>query len=137
VNGTFTTTYRDQDTTVTARTYDIETRAMIPVFGGSVISSASPNPFSEKTMISVVVRAKYEDPNAEFPTAIPADVNVSVFDVLGRRVKRLYSDRVGAQVLTLQWDGTNENLERVPAGVYFIQALAAEAEGVTKVVIVR
>jgi len=137
VNGTFTTTYRDQDTTVTARTYDIETRAMIPVLGGSVISRASPNPFNERTMVSIVVRATYDDPSAEFSAAVQADVNVTVFDVLGRHVKRLYSDRVGAQVLTLQWDGTNENFERVPAGVYFIKALAADVEGVTKVVIVR
>jgi flagellar hook assembly protein FlgD len=88
-------------------------------------------------MVSIVVRATYDDPSAEFSAAVQADVNVTVFDVLGRHVKRLYSDRVGAQVLTLQWDGTNENFERVPAGVYFIKALAADVEGVTKVVIVR
>lgn len=135
--GKFTTTYRDQDTTVTAATHEIETRAMIPVFGENVISRATPNPFSEKTTLSVIVRAAYKDPDATFPKAIPTDVDVSVFDVLGRRVKRLYSDRVGAQVITLQWDGTNEHLERVPAGVYFVKALAADVEGSTKVVVVR
>jgi flagellar hook assembly protein FlgD len=62
---------------------------------------------------------------------------VSVFDVLGRRVKRLYADQTRTQVITVQWDGTNDRLERVPAGVYFIKALAAGLEGSTKVVIVH
>jgi hypothetical protein len=39
--------------------------------------------------------------------------------------------------LTLIWDGTNENLEKVPAGVYFVKAFAGGVEGATKVVVVR
>ena len=137
VAGTFTTTYHDEDTTVTTRTYDIETRSMIPVPEGSIVSGASPNPFRERTMVSVVIPTTYDDPEAQFPKAIPTDTNVWVYDVLGRRVKRLYSERVVGQVLTLVWDGTNENLENVPAGVYFVKAFAGGVEGATKVVVVR
>lgn len=137
VDGTFTTAYQGADTTVTTRTYDIETRSMIPVPEGSIVSGASPNPFRERTMVSVIVPTTYDDPNAQFPHSIPTDTNVWVYDVLGRRVTRLYSDRVVGQVLTLTWDGTNENRERVPAGVYFVKAFSGEAEGTTKVVVVR
>ena len=137
VQGTFNTPYHGADTTVTTRTYDIETRSMIPVAEGAIVSGASPNPFGERTMVSVIVPTTYDDPDAQFPKAIPTDTNVWVYDVLGRKVKRLYSERVVGQVLTLVWDGTNENSEQVPAGVYFVKAFSGGAEGTTKVVVVR
>jgi hypothetical protein len=137
IDGTFTTDYHGADTTVTTRTYDIETRSMIPISAGSLVSEASPNPFRDRTMISVIVPTTYDNPSAQFPKSIPTDTNVSVYDVLGRRVKRLYSERVVGQVLTLIWDGTNENQEKVPAGVYFVKAFSGEAEGATKAVVVR
>jgi len=137
VDGTFTATYQGADTTVTTRSYDIETRSMIPIPEGGVVSEASPNPFRDRTMVSVIVPTTYDDPDAQFPKAIPTDTNVWVYDVLGRKVKRLYSERVVGQVLTLVWDGTNENSEQVPAGVYFVKAFSGGAEGTTKVVVVR
>ncbi len=135
VHGTFTTTYHGQDTTVTVETHEVETRAMIPVPEGSIVSSASPNPFGESTLLSVVVPTMYEDPR--LPVAIAMDVDVSVFDVLGRRVKRLVADHMAGQVITLTWDGTNDHQEKVRAGVYFLRATAGSAEGFTKVVVVR
>jgi hypothetical protein len=137
VGGTFTTAYQGADTTVTTRTYDIETRSMIPIPEGSLVSGASPNPFRDRTMVSVIVPTTYDDPNAQFPKSIPTETDVSVYDVLGRRVKRLYSERVEGQVITLVWDGTNENREQVPAGVYFVKAFSGGAEGAAKVVVLR
>jgi hypothetical protein len=137
VGGTFTTAYQGADTTVTTRTYDIETRSMIPIPEGSLVSGASPNPFRDRTMVSVIVPTTYDDPNAQFPRSIPTETDVSVYDVLGRRVKRLYSERVEGQVITLVWDGTNENREQVPAGVYFVKAFSGGAEGAAKVVVLR
>jgi hypothetical protein len=137
VDGTFTTDYHGADTTVTTRTYDIETRSMIPIPEGGVVSEASPNPFRDRTMVSVIVPTTYDDPSAQFPRSVPTDTNVWVYDVLGRRVKRLYSERVVGQVLTLVWDGTNESQEQVPAGVYFVKAFSGGAEGAAKVVVVR
>lgn len=135
VAGSFTTSYAGGDTTVTMETHEIETRAMIPVPPGGIVSNAAPNPFSGTTWVSVVVPTMYEDPR--LPVAISMDVDVAVFDVLGRRVKQLLKQQMVGQVVTLSWDGTNENQERVPAGVYFVKAVTGVAEGVTKVVIVR
>jgi hypothetical protein len=137
VEGTFTETYRDQDTTVVVRTDSVETRAMIPIDSGAMMSVASPNPFNESTLISVIVPTSYENPDAELPIPKESDVNVWVYDVAGRQVKRLYSEQIVGQVLTLRWDGTNTNNEAVPAGVYFVKARAAGIEGTTKVVRVR
>ncbi len=137
VEGTFTTTYRDQDTTVVVRTDDAETRAMIPVASGAMVSSASPNPFNESTLISIIVPMSYDNPDAELPIPTESTVNVWVYDVMGRQVKRLYSEQIIGQVLTLRWDGTNVNNQAVPAGVYFVKARAAGIEGTTKIVRVR
>ncbi len=137
VEGTFTTTYRDQDTTVVVRTDDAETRAMIPIVSGAMISTASPNPFNESTLISFIVPMSYDNPDAELPIPTESDVNVWVYDVAGRQVKRLYSEQVIGQVLTLRWDGTDFNNEPASAGVYFVKARAAGVEGTTKVVLVR
>ena len=137
VSGTLTTTYRDQDTTVTVRTEEVETRAMIPVSAGEIVSSASPNPFNESTLVSIIVPMSYRDPNADLPIPAQSDVDVRVYDVMGRQVKQLYSEKVLGQVLTLRWDGTNFNSEAVPAGVYFVKVMAAGVEGTTKIVRVR
>jgi flagellar hook assembly protein FlgD len=88
-------------------------------------------------LISVIVPTSYENPDAELPIPKESDVNVWVYDVAGRQVKRLYSEQIVGQVLTLRWDGTNTNNEAVPAGVYFVKARAAGIEGTTKVVRVR
>jgi hypothetical protein len=137
VEGTLTTPYRDQDTTVTVRTHDVETRTMIPVPGGAIMSSASPNPFATSTLISVIVPMTYVDPEAELKKQMPSDVNIRIYDVLGRLVRNLYKDQVFGQVVTLPWDGRNDSNEQVPAGVYFIKVNAAGLEGVTKAVVVR
>jgi hypothetical protein len=135
VCGAFSTTYCGHDTTVTMETHEIETRAMIPVPEGGIVSHASPNPFTQNTWLSVVVPTMYEDPR--LPVAIAMDVDVSVYDVLGRRVKRLLKDYLVGQVVTLSWDGTNERQEKVSAGVYFVKAVTGVSNGVTKVVVVR
>ena len=137
VEGTLTTQYRDQDTTVTVRTYDVETRTMIPVPSGAIVSSASPNPFATSTLISVIVPATYEDPEAELKKPIRSDVNIRIYDVLGRLVRNLYKDQVMGDVVTLPWDGRNDKNESVPAGVYFLKVNAAGLEGTTKAVLVR
>ncbi|RLC12287.1 MAG: hypothetical protein DRI24_17605, partial [Deltaproteobacteria bacterium] len=137
VAGTLTATYRDQDTTLTVLTGEVETRAMIPVESGAMVSSASPNPFNESTLLSIIVPMSFTNPDADLPIPTESDVNVWVYDVMGRQVARLYSGRVIGQVLTLRWDGTNFNNEAVPAGVYFIRARAAGVEGTTKIVRIR
>jgi hypothetical protein len=137
VTGTLTESYRGADTTIATVTHEVETRAMYPISSGRMLSEAVPNPFSERTMISVAVPPSYRHLDAEFPMPIPTDVKVTVYDVLGRFVDEIYSDTIFGQVVTIPWEGTDRNNEKVPAGVYFVKTVAGAQEDAQKIVIVR
>lgn len=58
---------------------------------------------------------------------LPSRVHASaeVFDAAGHRVRSLMLDgEVSAGRQTLRWDGRNEQLHRVPAGIYFVRMRA-------------
>ncbi len=68
--------------------------------------SASPNPFSDQVNITV---------KAENYT----DLDVAVYDILGRKIKGLHP---GGWSPFLTWDGTDESGNLCPAGMYMIYA---------------
>jgi flagellar hook assembly protein FlgD len=56
-------------------------------------------------------------------------VEVSIFDVAGRKVRGL-ADRVfPAGEHTLQWDGTDDAGTKVPRGVYFVRTSVQSGAG--------
>ncbi len=65
-----------------------------------------PNPFNSLTVI---------------PFDLPHDaiVEVTIYDVLGRRVRRLLSQRLAAGYHRLVWDGRDESDQSVGSGLYF------------------
>jgi len=66
------------------------------------------------------------------------NVEVSIFDVGGRRVKKL-ADRVfeGGKNHELRWDGTNDEGRRVSSGVYFYQLRSPSFASQKKLTILR
>ena len=69
-----------------------------------------PNPFNPTTII------EYDLPSESL-------VNIVIFDITGRRVKKLVDSRTqGPGYIKSIWDGTNENGNRVGSGCYFIIA---------------
>ncbi len=78
-----------------------------------------PNPFNSKTTIC------YDLPKA-------GTVTVSVFDLLGNRVRTLYNGYVAAGTQTLSLDAS-----RLPSGVYLCRLQFGDQEDVTKMVLVR
>jgi flagellar hook assembly protein FlgD len=64
-------------------------------------------------------------------------VEVSIYDVMGRRVKSLYNRDELRDVLTLSWDGTDERAVPAPSGVYFVRAKAGSDMAVEKILLIR
>jgi flagellar hook assembly protein FlgD len=76
-------------------------------------------------------------PAAAIQDQIPTDINVVIYDVLGRPVKNLHKDRVHSTILTIPWDGTNNSNERLPSGIYFMKVTAGQYTQIQKVMILR
>lgn len=68
-----------------------------------------PNPFNLGTTIS-------------FSLAEPTDVELSVYDILGRRVRQLARDVYPAGVHEVFFDGHNDTGAPLPSGMYFSRA---------------
>jgi hypothetical protein len=80
------------------------------------LSQNYPNPFNPATTIAY---------------ALPYDakVNVTVFDMLGRRIATLVDDQQPAGHRTVQWDGRNAAGMQVASGLYFCRLEASPVAG--------
>ena len=65
-----------------------------------------PNPFNSETMLS------FDSPAKEV-------VEVTVFNLLGQRVKTIFHGQVSEGINTVRWEGTDDQGRRVATGVYF------------------
>jgi glucose/arabinose dehydrogenase len=74
-----------------------------PTLGGSM--SAAPNPFRTRTEI-------------QFAMAEAGAVKLEVYDVSGRRVRRLLEGAVGPGTSRVAWDGSDDGGSPLPPGVY-------------------
>jgi 5'-nucleotidase/UDP-sugar diphosphatase len=72
-----------------------------------------PNPFNPETQIS------YSLPEDE-------QVRLTIYNVLGQRIKVLVDEHQSAGKQTVIWNGRNENGEKVSSGVYFYKLQAGE-----------
>lgn len=64
-----------------------------------------PNPFNPSTVIS------YEIPGTE-------NVKITVYDITGKLVKELADNVQSSGRHQVQWEGTNQNNEKVTSGIY-------------------
>ena len=53
-------------------------------------------------------------------------VRLQVYDLLGRRVRRLVAQDLAAGTYRIVWDGTDDRRQAVAAGVYFYRLVAGE-----------
>jgi hypothetical protein len=67
-----------------------------------------PNPFSAHTVIT-------------FDTPAHAYIDLTIYDVLGRQVRRLRQGIVGPGTHKASWDGLGDNGRAAPNGLYFYQ----------------
>ena len=73
-----------------------------------------PNPFSGTTAFSYLVSG----PDA-------AGVEITVYDVAGRQIRKLVGGEQTAGVHTATWDGKNDQGAQVQRGVYFVRTVIA------------
>ena len=73
----------------------------------------------------------------EFVLAFAADVTLDVFDVAGRRVRRLLNGPIDAGECEATWDLTNESGEKVAPGVYFYRLVADDESATRKLAVIE
>jgi hypothetical protein len=103
--GIYQETVLDEFTFVPEGTAGITEEEEVPVAGASRISMARPNPFGPQTTIT-------------FSLKKGGMVNISVFDVLGRRLRTLVEGSVEAGRHDVVWDGTDDSGKWAAPGVY-------------------
>lgn len=74
------------------------------------LSQNYPNPFNQQTLIS-------------FDLANSGEVELEIFDLLGRRVTTVFSGFADEGETVVGWDGRSASGEKVPSGVYYYRLL--------------
>jgi Heparinase II/III-like protein/FlgD Ig-like domain len=95
-----------------------------PRGAGAIGLSVFPNPFNPATTIRVDA-----DPN------VP--VRVTIFDVAGRRVYRLWDGPLLATTRSIEWDGRTDSNARVASGTYFVRATTPSGSRTVKLTLLK
>jgi hypothetical protein len=98
--------------------------AMVLTPKGFSLAQNRPNPFTLTTHID------YELPRT-------ADVEISVYDLSGRRVEALVSENQTAGRYSIAWDGRDEIGTRAASGIYFYRLVAGDYAGTRKMHFLR
>ena len=88
------------------------------------VAGAHPNPFNPMTTI-------------KYSVAHQQQVDLSVYNVLGQRIKTLVNGVVSAGTYPVQWNGTDSSGRGVSSGTYFVRMNSEEGIYVTKMMLVR
>ncbi|UCC79635.1 MAG: S8 family serine peptidase [Candidatus Zixiibacteriota bacterium] len=90
---------------------DDEVRGNIP--SSFALDQNYPNPFNSGTNISLALPAK-------------SDVNLTIYDLLGREVRTLISGPLDAGYHTVTWNGDDKSGRSVASGIYFYRIEAGD-----------
>lgn len=85
----------------------------LPVPAEFMLAQNFPNPFNPTTVINYVLPGR-------------ADVEISVYDILGRKIAVLLSETQSAGPHAVSWDGTDRFGKTVASGVYFYRLQAGD-----------
>lgn len=89
-----------------------------------VLFQNHPNPFNQTTEI-------------EFTLSEPGLVSMIIYDLLGRKVRTLFSGYLTSGHKSVYWDGKNEVGEDASSGIYFYQLKAARYTSAKKLVLLK
>ena len=90
----------------------------------------------------IVLQQNYPNPFNPITTLryhIPQDINVNItiFDMMGRRVKTLINEFQSSGYKSIQWDATNNQGEPVSAGVYLYKIQAGDFIDTKKMILLK
>jgi flagellar hook assembly protein FlgD len=88
------------------------------------LSQNYPNPFNPSTSI-------------QFDIPKEGHVVLKVYDMLGREVVTLVDDEVEAGSFDVTWNGTGDNGQVLPSGIYFYRIMTGEFVQTKKMVYMR
>jgi hypothetical protein len=88
------------------------------------LSPAYPNPFGGQTTV-------------EYALTERADVRLSVYDVMGRRVAMLAEGARPSGVHSVTWDGTSDGGQQLASGLYLIRLVADGQMATSRITLVR
>ena len=89
--------------------------------GPALALTAAPNPFFERTTIA-------------FYLSEPGEVNISIYGVLGRKVRTLIATALAAGESEIAWDGRRDDGEPAASGAY-VAVIRASGREVTRVLL--
>jgi len=89
-----------------------------------ILNQNYPNPFNPVTTL------RYDLPE-------DANVNITIYDMMGRVVKTLINDQQSAGYRFTQWNATNNAGSPVPAGLYLYMIQAGEFRQTRKMVLLK
>jgi len=95
-----------------------------PIPAVVVLGQNAPNPFNPTTRI-------------EFSIPEAREVQLCVYDVAGRLVRRLYEGRAPRGFTAITWDGVNGSGQSVSSGVYFYRLQVGETTLTKKMVLIK
>lgn len=85
---------------------------------------AFPNPFNSRITIAVYVTG-------------PEKVTVSIFNILGKKVRQLFKGVVTNGETRLSWNGTDERNQQQPSGIYFAIVRTSDNLKALKVILLK
>lgn len=82
--------------------------------GITLLGNAFPNPFTKQVSIPFLLETEQ------------SEVEVVLFDLIGRKVRSLKQQNLKAGIHHMEWDGSNEQGQSVDGGLYLYQLRAAQ-----------
>ena len=105
------------------RSGDLNTES-IGIPNSFVLHPNYPNPFNPETQI------RFEMPYA-------ANVDLSIYNLLGMKVKTLYAGQKSAGVFEFKWDGKNDHNQSVSGGVYIYKLQSGQQMQMRKMILLK
>ena len=105
------------------RSGDLNTES-IGIPNSFVLHPNYPNPFNPETQI------RFEMPYA-------GNVDLSIYNLLGMKVKTLYAGQKSAGVFEFKWDGKNDHNQSVSGGVYIYKLQSGQQMQMRKMILLK